>query len=396
MPKYLVEMHDGRKFQVEADSPPSEAEVLAHLGGSSSSEPVTPDVERGGLRHPLTSMLAPELEQARSALDQATAAPHGQPIMARSRTGTLYPSETGTGAVNAAKAAARGAGGALIDQAEGVTSPVGMVGAGAAKLSGALANSPDLRRTVGKGMQFVGEYVDLRKPLKFVKKAGQLLENSAADAPPEPPQAPTGPHMDLSQPIRPSTLTQQQIMERIQAVKAAGGTTVPDAAPKGPLGGRLRPITVSPDSPMQPPSNAPPELRQAELTAQLGGRGPLDQPRVQIGAEAVGRQNGLTTQQVRDTTGPIRGEAPGTAAGMPSKPMDRIVQKLIDMGPKGQNMPESAREAYAAAGTSDKTRVQVQAYLDALRKVGFAAPFAAGPALMRDAMMKALGQGDQQ
>jgi hypothetical protein len=32
MPKYLVEMHDGRKFQVEADSQPSEADVLAKLG----------------------------------------------------------------------------------------------------------------------------------------------------------------------------------------------------------------------------------------------------------------------------------------------------------------------------------------------------------------------------
>jgi hypothetical protein len=41
MPKYLVEMHDGRKFQVEADSQPSEAEVLAHLGESPTS-PTTP------------------------------------------------------------------------------------------------------------------------------------------------------------------------------------------------------------------------------------------------------------------------------------------------------------------------------------------------------------------
>jgi hypothetical protein len=34
VPKYLVEMHDGRKFQVEADHPPSEADVMAALGQS--------------------------------------------------------------------------------------------------------------------------------------------------------------------------------------------------------------------------------------------------------------------------------------------------------------------------------------------------------------------------
>lgn len=136
------------------------------------------------------------------------------------------------------------------------------------------------------------------------------------------------------------------------------------------------PITVSPESAMQPDS-------------------PLQQPRAQVGAEQVGRQNGLTTQQVRDTTGPIRGEAPGAAAGMPSRPMDRIVQKLIDMGPKGQGLPEAEREAYAAAGTSDKTRVQVQAYLDALRRVGFIAPLAAAPDAIRGRLVQMIRGPEQ-
>jgi len=135
------------------------------------------------------------------------------------------------------------------------------------------------------------------------------------------------------------------------------------------------PITVSPESPMQ--SSSMPESG-------------LQQPRAQVGAEVVGRQNGLTTQQVRDTTGPIRGEAQGAAAGMPSKPMDRIVQKLVEMGPKGQNLGEPAREAYAAAGTSEKTRLQVQAYLDALRKVGFVGAAAAAPSLMRSKLVSGI------
>lgn len=332
-----------------------------------------PDAERGGLRHPMTSMLAPELEGARSALNAATETPHGQPIMARSRTGTLYPSETGTGAVNAAKASARGAGGALISQAEGLTSPLGLATAGAAKGVSTLVNSPSARGTVGRVMQFVGNNVDITKPLKMMGKAGEWLERSSIEAPAAA-EAPTGPHMDLSQPIQAGRLTPQQIGERIAAVKGAGGLPpMEPSAPKPMLGGRLRmaptanpPITVSPESPMQA-------------------------PRAEVGAEVVGRQNGMSTQQVRDTTGPIRGEAPGTAAGMPSNPKDRIVQKLIDMGPKGQGLPEAEREAYAARGTSDKTRIQVQAYLDALRKVGFVIPAGAAMPSVRDLVMQKLG-----
>lgn len=214
-------------------------------------------------------------------------------------------------------------------------------------------------------------------------RTGTPMRAPGNEVAPVPPPAPTGPHMDLSRPIQPGSLTQQQILERARAVQQAGGTSIPPSAPMGPIGGRLQmmpterpPMTVAPESPMQPPS-------------------PMQQPRVQVGAEVVGRQNGLTTQQVRDTTGPIRGEAQGAAAGMPNGPMDRIVQKLIDMGPKGQGLPETARESYAAAATSDKARLQVQAYLDALRKVGFVGAGAASADAIRQAVMKRL-QGEQQ
>lgn len=157
--------------------------------------------------------------------------------------------------------------------------------------------------------------------------------------------------------------TPQSVLDRLE--KTAAG-------PQKPPSGMTRidpdrpPITVTPDSAMRPD---------------------LQGPRATVGAEQVGRQTGQTIQQVRDTTGPIRGEGQGQAAGMPTKPMDRIVQKLIDMGPKGQGLPETEREAYAAKGTSDKTRLQVQAYLDALRKVGFAVPAAMGA---RDLMVNGI------
>lgn len=42
MPKYRVELNDGRVFEVEADRQPSEAEIMAHLGGSRSQPAETP------------------------------------------------------------------------------------------------------------------------------------------------------------------------------------------------------------------------------------------------------------------------------------------------------------------------------------------------------------------
>lgn len=248
MPKYLVEMHDGRKFQVEADSQPTEADVLAKLGESSPAPTAT--VERGGLMHPLTSVVAPELEAARGALAVATDAPHGQPIMARSRTGALYPSEEGTGAVNAAKAAARGAGGAVIDQTEGVTSPVGLLTAGAAKVASTLEKSPLARAAAAKLLQFVGDF-DLRKPFQStVGRAGDALARSAeearsASAPgfprtsvnPDPPPVAAAP-ADLSR-VPAGSLTQEQIGERLAATNAGAVPEAAAATAKPPVGGPL-------------------------------------------------------------------------------------------------------------------------------------------------------------
>lgn len=248
MPKYLVEMHDGRKFQVEADSQPTEADVLAKLGESSPAPTAT--VERGGLMHPLTSVVAPELEAARGALAAATDAPHGQPILARSRTGALYPSEEGTGAVNAAKAAARGAGGAVIDQTEGVTSPVGLLTAGAAKVASTLEKSPLARAAAAKLLQFVGDF-DLRKPFQStVGRAGDALARSAeearsASAPgfprtsvnPDPPPVAAAP-ADLSR-VPAGSLTQEQIGERLAATNAGAVPEAAAATAKPPVGGSL-------------------------------------------------------------------------------------------------------------------------------------------------------------
>jgi len=224
------------------------------------------------------------------------------------------------------------------------------------------------------------------------------IRNLGNEAPLPPPPGPTGPHLDRSMPMRPSEMTQQQLLERIQS----GTGTPPPPAAKPPLGGRL--MTQPPPDAAVPPVTSPrptaPPPQQLPQTPPppppLAAESPMQQPRTQVGAEVVGRQNGMTTQQVRDTTGPIRGEAPGTAAGMPVAPRDRMIQKLIDMGPKGQGLPELEREAYAAAGRDPKTRLQVQAWLDALRKVGYAVPIGAAAGMQRDSIMRMMSSHDPQ
>jgi len=86
-----------------------------------------PPVSRVGIA---TSVIAPELEQARGVVNAATAMKDETPIMARSRTGALYRSSVGDPS-NIPRAFGNVAGNAAIDAVEGVTSPLGAVAAAA-------------------------------------------------------------------------------------------------------------------------------------------------------------------------------------------------------------------------------------------------------------------------
>lgn len=232
-----------------ADVPADQVEHFKTLGAKVVEAP-PPQVDRGGLTHPLTSLLNPELEGVRAKLNTSMATPHGQPFMARSRTGTLYPSETGTGGVDIAKTAARTVGGFALDNAEGLTSPAGIATMGAAKGVSAMTRSPTAINTIGRGLQFVGDYGSIKTP---VGKIGDALVNAVEDArmnpprtmaqvysekpaPPPPAPIPPPPHLNLSQPMPAGQLTQDQIGERIAAVQQQGGLPPqPPVTPKAPL-----------------------------------------------------------------------------------------------------------------------------------------------------------------
>lgn len=99
----------------------------------------------------------------------------------------------------------------------------------------------------------------------------------------------------------------------------------------------------------------------------------MQQPRVDVGAERVGRANGMSTEQVRAQTAPILGEAQGAASPiLPEKALQSIIDKMRTL-PKGG--PE--REAYVQAATSGKAQWQIENIRRTLEHLGLLVPAAA-------------------
>lgn len=100
---------------------------------------------------------------------------------------------------------------------------------------------------------------------------------------------------------------------------------------------------------------------------------PLTAPRVDVGAEQVGRQAGMTRQAVREVTGPVLGEAPGEASPiLPEAALGRIVDTLKAMPPGAE------REAYVARATSGKAQWQIENIRRTLAHLGLIVPIAVG------------------
>lgn len=134
------------------------------------------------------------------------------------------------------------------------------------------------------------------------------------------------------------------------------------------LGGPARPGPVA----------TPPGDVEAQLQASLDKfRGQpagitLQEPRVQTGAQNVGRQVGLTKEEVRKVAGPVLDEALGDASPiLPKKALQGIIDKM-------KSLPVEEREAYVAKATSGKTLWQVENIRRTLEHLGLLLPVAAG------------------
>jgi hypothetical protein len=146
-------------------------------------------------------------------------------------------------------------------------------------------------------------------------------------------------------------MSQADIRARIDAVRANGGLSASTEAQMPTIRGQLR---STPSQAAAAPITEP--VMPEAWKPLVGESSPMQQPRVDIGAEKVGRSAGLTKEQVRMQTEPIVGEAKGEASPiLPEMPLQRIIDTLKAL-PKGG--PE--REAYVARATSGKARGQVE------------------------------------
>ena len=145
-----------------------------------------------------------------------------------------------------------------------------------------------------------------------------------------------------------------------------GGKAKPGPAPTPPdkVEDALR-ASLKPDAKIAP---AQVETALRDSVKELSAEG-LQIPRIQIGAEKVGRQVGMLKEEVRQVAGPVLNEARGEASPIfPRKALESIVDKMRTIPPG----PE--REAYVRAATSDKAMWQVETIRRTLEKLGLLVP----------------------
>lgn len=120
---------------------------------------------------------------------------------------------------------------------------------------------------------------------------------------------------------------------------------------------------------------SPKDSRQF-VSAMLEAEGtvsPLQAPRIQVGAQKVGRDVGMTKEQVRQAAGPVVGETRGEASPIiPAKAWERIVDDMKALPKTG-----GFREAYVARASAGKNRGQVEQLRRTLEHLGLLLPLGA-------------------
>ena len=98
---------------------------------------------------------------------------------------------------------------------------------------------------------------------------------------------------------------------------------------------------------------------------------PLQGPRIQVGAQRVGRQVGMTKEQVRQQAGPVLDEVRGEASPiLPIEPFRKIIDTM-------KAIPPAEREAYVARATSGKAKAQIENIRRTLEHLGLLLPVGA-------------------
>lgn len=111
--------------------------------------------------------------------------------------------------------------------------------------------------------------------------------------------------------------------------------------------------------------------KMVQMVMEAQGAYSLQAPRIQVGAQKVGRSVGMTKEEVRRQAGPVLGEARGEASPILPK---QALQSIIDTMRK---IPVAEREAYVARATSGKAQWQVENIRRTLEHLGLLLPIGA-------------------
>lgn len=158
-------------------------------------------------------------------------------------------------------------------------------------------------------------------------------------------------------------------------VTPPGPTPVAEKAPILPEGQRTMATNLGGKAKPGPAPTPPSELEKAlqqtlESVKAKPAQSSLQGPRLQIGAERVGKPLGMTKEEVRLQAGPRLDEALGEASPiLPDVPFGKIIDTLKALPKTG-----GAREAYVARATSGKARWQVENIRRQLEHLGLLVP----------------------
>lgn len=242
---------------------------------------------------------------------------------------------------------------------------------------GAMRGAKDTASAVGEGLSRIQLHpsalmdIKLNQPLKFMKDLVSIGPKA-------------NPALPLAQDLGPSAQVlhgAEQFREPYQVPaervpQSTGATTAPPTGPPtleelkaaGVGQGSLRAMQAQ--GMITPVASHPPSVPEIAPVASH----PLIGPRVDVGAEVVGRQAGMSKQAVREATGPILGEARGEASHvLPEQPLQRIIDTMKALPKEGD-----ARTAYVAAAKDPKTMAQLENLRRTLKHLGLGTAAAVG------------------
>jgi hypothetical protein len=206
-------------------------------------------------------------------------------------------------------------------------------------------------------------------------QAERLRARATGQIPPKSPRPTTQqPTSEPPVPSRTATAAEPEMLPDEAVAAVVDPIPEPTILPKGQramatnLGGKAAPGPApTPEVDLEDVLRRSIEAAKAKKAA-AAASSPLRGPRLERGAERVGKEVGLTKGEVRVATGPRLNEKIGEASPvLPDQPFDKIYDKMIGMKPE-------ERVAYVARARGVKTASQVETIRRTLARAGLLVP----------------------